>query len=254
MKKKDLIYTITSYVTMSLSIILGLLFIMQVIRIYDPNVYPMYTRELVGKYLLQILPCIILFVLAVIFGGVYAVIKNISVKNNVKITNKDKFDNLMRLINKDNVKDNALLKRENILRMVMTIGNIVIASAALLICLYYLFFVKKFDVLKPISPQIIDCFVHFTPWLGITLVYSLINIYVCDFSYARSIEILKQIECQKSKKEYVAPKYEKIIVWSLRGLFITLAIVFIIVGVVNNGHESVYAKAANLCTECVGLG
>ena len=139
MKKKDLIYTITNYETMSLSIILGLLFIMQVIRIYDPNVYPMYTRELVGKYLLQILPCIILFVLAVIFGGVYAVIKNISTKNNVKITNKDKFDNLMRLINKEDVKDNALLKKENILRMVMIIGNIVIASAALLICLYYLF-------------------------------------------------------------------------------------------------------------------
>lgn len=254
MKKKDLIYTISSYVTMTLSIVLGLLFIMQVIRIYDANNTPMFSRELVGKYILQILPCIILFVLSVIFIGVYAVIRNISIRNNVKPTNKDKFDNMMRLINKEDIKDNKLLKRETILRKVMIIGNIVVASISLLICLYYLLFVKKFELLEEISPQVVDAFVHFLPWIGISLVYSLINIYVCDFSYARSIEILKQIDCKKNKVTYTPSKYESIILWSVRGVIVVLAIVLIVVGATKNGYQSVFDKAANLCTECVGLG
>ena len=88
MKKKDYLYIVTTYCALTLSILLGLGFIFQAIRIYDKDNLPMYSKDIVSTYLLQLLPLIIIFILIVIFLGVYVVIKNISNKQFVKIFNK----------------------------------------------------------------------------------------------------------------------------------------------------------------------
>ena len=40
----------------------------------------------------------------------------------------------------------------------------------------------------------------------------------------------------------------------LRGLLLLLALGLIVLGVLNGGLRDVFVKAANLCTECIGLG
>ena len=40
----------------------------------------------------------------------------------------------------------------------------------------------------------------------------------------------------------------------LRAGLLVLALVLIISGILNGGLRDVFVKAANLCTECIGLG
>ncbi len=40
----------------------------------------------------------------------------------------------------------------------------------------------------------------------------------------------------------------------LRGVLLVLALGLIVLGVLNGGLRDVFIKAANLCTECIGLG
>lgn len=40
----------------------------------------------------------------------------------------------------------------------------------------------------------------------------------------------------------------------VRGLLLTAALVLILLGVLNGGLHSVLVKAANICSECIGLG
>ena len=57
--KKESIYKIIKYVTAFFSIIMIICFIIQLARVYFGDLSPMYSRDIVGKYLLQILPIII---------------------------------------------------------------------------------------------------------------------------------------------------------------------------------------------------
>ncbi len=43
-------------------------------------------------------------------------------------------------------------------------------------------------------------------------------------------------------------------VWTVRGSILTLAVVFIVLGVLNGGMRDVFGKAVRICTECIGLG
>ncbi len=40
----------------------------------------------------------------------------------------------------------------------------------------------------------------------------------------------------------------------LRGGLLLLALALIVLGVLNGGLRDVFVKAANICTECIGLG
>ncbi len=44
------------------------------------------------------------------------------------------------------------------------------------------------------------------------------------------------------------------VLWAVRGSILTLAVVFIVLGIGNGGMRDVFAKAVRICTECIGLG
>ena len=56
------------------------------------------------------------------------------------------------------------------------------------------------------------------------------------------------------ERDAAAEKKQLIILWSVRGAILMLAVVFIIVGIVNGGMADVLGKAVRICTECIGLG
>ncbi|MDE6585051.1 MAG: thioredoxin [Clostridia bacterium] len=43
-------------------------------------------------------------------------------------------------------------------------------------------------------------------------------------------------------------------VWGVRGAVAVIAVTFIILGIFNEGMQSVFTKAINICSECIGLG
>lgn len=43
-------------------------------------------------------------------------------------------------------------------------------------------------------------------------------------------------------------------IWTMRGLLLIVGVVFIILGIFNDGAGDVLLKAVNICTECIGLG
>ena len=55
------------------------------------------------------------------------------------------------------------------------------------------------------------------------------------------------------KKLYKAPK-DKSEGRKIRGMMLVLALLLIALGAVNGGARDVFVKAANICTECIGLG
>ena len=254
MKKRDYIYIVTTYCALTISILLGLGFIFQAIRIYDKDNLPMYSKDIVSTYLLQLLPLIIIFILIVIFLGVYVVIKNISNKQFVKIFNKERYQTIIKNYDFKQLLENKDFKKEHILRLIIKIINYVICGSCLLICLIYMFTNNHLNSMEAPTPQIIDLFVHFLPWIGISLISGLICIYVNDYSYLRSINNIKKLEIEKQNKKYVPCKYEKYILIGTQIFFVCLSITLIIVGIFNKEVQDVYNKAANICTECIGLG
>ena len=72
------------------TILMGILFIMQVLRIYYGN-KATFTREICSEYILQILPVILIWVLLVIGSYVYCSMNNYKEKEVAKLTNKSKF-------------------------------------------------------------------------------------------------------------------------------------------------------------------
>lgn len=254
MKKKEFIYIIGTYSTLTISILLGLGFIFQVIRIYDKNNLPMYSKEIVSRYLLQLLPLIITFIILVIFMGIYVVIRGISKRENIKIFNKERYLSMISHYDLKQLLKDKSFKNEYVLRLVLKIINYVICSLCLAICLIYMFSNNHLDSMEAPTPQIIDLMIHFLPWIGISLISGLICIYVNDYSYLRSINLIKKIDCVKQKKKYTPCKYEKYLLHGSQVFFIVLSITLIIIGIINNEVQDVYNKAANICTECIGLG
>lgn len=67
------------------------------------------------------------------------------------------------------------------------------------------------------------------------------------------------IEKQERKAEWENSRLKKFFsspafVWSVRGVALVLAVVFIVTGIANGGMTSVLEKAINICTQCIGLG
>ena len=74
MKNKKLLDKIFLIIVSILTILMGLIFIIQVLRIYYGN-DKTFTREICSEFLLQMLPVIILWVITVVVSFVYFTIK-----------------------------------------------------------------------------------------------------------------------------------------------------------------------------------
>ncbi len=66
--------------------------------------------------------------------------------------------------------------------------------------------------------------------------------------------IAKKAVARKEKNVICNRKREAIILWSVRGVILAVAVVFIVLGVQNGGMADVLGKAIRICTECIGLG
>jgi hypothetical protein len=240
------------------TILMGILFGVQILRIYYGNDHT-FTREICGKYLIQILPVIIIWGIVIIAAGIYFNIKNNPQKEIAKVTNIAKLKTLMiicpEFINEDLDEEYSLIRKENQKRRISQIVNIIIVSLCSIMGLCYLLNTKHFDASGDLTKQAIDMGIHLLPWCIIGFASLIVTTLYEEYSAKKELEIVKKIiktDGKKIKETYI--KNNNKVINIARVSLLVLSVLFIVVGIFNGGAEDVLQKAINICTECIGLG
>ena len=90
MQKNKLLDKLVLIIVSILTILIGVIFIIQICRIYYGN-DKVYTSDICSKFLLEMLPIIVLWIITVIGSYVYFSFKNNANGSIAKITNAEKF-------------------------------------------------------------------------------------------------------------------------------------------------------------------
>lgn len=252
-------YQIVMIVISVITGVMGIAFLVQTLRIYSAKGNPMYSRELVGEYLLQILAVLIIWVIAVIVGIVFSYLNHNNKKEFVKTTNIVKLNTLASLLPsslKEGQATDSYLKecKKRKIAWYIVLG-------ILLVCLImgslYLFNVKHFIYDGNPTEQIKKMVVHLLPWLIISF-GSLIGMVIYEeWNAKKCIPLVKDLLNENGKQKptpFVQSKRKNLILNITRGALVVCAITLIIVGALTGGADGVLQKAINICTECIGLG
>lgn len=236
------------------TILMGLFFIIQILRIYYGN-EATFTREICKQYLLQILPVFIIWCGLIIISFVY--FKNIKTNENVKTTSITKLYNLEKIcsIDNENMKDEYLfLTQEKNKRKKALLICFIITIICIIMGLLYLINPKHFISTGDLTAQAIAMATHLLPWCIISFASFIIYVFYQEKSAKKSIDIIKQIIKNNGKKQtnYIKDYTRKINI--ARSVIIFIALILIIVGIIDGSVNSVLLKAINICTECIGLG
>ncbi len=264
--KNKIITKIILITNTSLAILMGVLFLIQICRIYfgaKPNEV-MFTRELSLKYIKQILFIVILWIIGIIVGFIYSLYHTISLKNNVYPSNFTKLKNLERImqdedINEIELKDEyAYLKNETKKRKIVWWINIGVLCVCCICSLIYICNINNFRYTDGVNPtkQVTSMVLYLLPWIILSFSSLLLCKIYEERSSKNSLEIIKKVIKIKGKKEYIYKENkQKKMAMNITSIVIgVVAVIFIIVGALNGGAESVMQKAINICTECIGLG
>ena len=241
------------------TIILGILFLIQILRIYYGN-DKIFTLDICKKYILQILPVIILWIVLIIFSFIYLQINKYNFKNISKITNTMKLKTFESIcpLHQEGTLDNEymLLDKENKKRKIAGIINIIVLLLCSIMGFGYLVQTKHFSSDGDLTNQAIQMTIHLIPWVIISLISSIIYTVYNEYSAKTSIELIKTIISSEGRKEIITKKdiRKQKIINIARLAIIVLSITLIIHGTYNGGASDVYQKAINICTECIGLG
>ena len=253
MKNKKILDKLFLIIVSILTILMGIVFILQVLRIYYGN-NKTFTREICGMYLIQMLPILIIWIVTVIASFVYFIINNNPKKEFAKITFAYKLKNL-EVMCPEVEEEFGLINKEKKKIKVVKIINIVIISICSIMSLGYLLNVKHFDSQGDLTKQAIDMGIHLLPWVIIGF-GSMIGTTIYEEVISKKIiELIKQVIKNNGRKEIVKQQNKnKKAINITRGVLISLSIVLIVVGIFDGSVEDVLQKAINICTECIGLG
>lgn len=256
MNKTNKLDKVFLLVTSFQTIILGIVFIIQVLRIYYGN-NALFTREICAQYILEILPVIILWVLLIIGSFIYFNITNFKYKSVSKISNVTKLSNLERvcpLIDDEEINNKLLnIKKKNLIAGIITIVITVISSV---MGLCYLLNIKHFDPTGDLSLQAKNMSLHLMPWVIISFGAFIGYSFYKEFNAGIVCDILREVIKTNGKviKNKVESKKKNLIMKISQISILCIAIAFIIIGISNGGAEDTLQKAINICTECIGLG
>ncbi len=259
-----------------LTVLVGLLFILQVWAIFFSAEKSPFTYAIIGEKLMQILAPVLIWVLGVIGGGVLAVLHP-DEKEKLKgyVSPRVALARLKGRLPADKG-GMALLKRTKVLCiLVWSMAGLACVAAATAI-LSILFDQTYAPVLKgefftghgAAADRLVNCSIYL---VSCTLT-CIMAVFADDvlvkketaFVKAQIAENVKQgIKPVKAEKK--ATVYEIILEkypvfrskWWKQGLQIGLCavgIVLFVIGIANGGMSDIFEKARNICTQCIGLG
>lgn len=266
-----------------LTVIVGLMFILEAADIYFSGVaaggaangqIPIYTRELVGERLMQLLAPAIIWIVAIVAGYVLAVLFPAAEKRRTA----GDFAVLSRLRGRmplgEGEEFSALREKfgrsERVRFAVWTACALVWLIAAVMCCVYL--FGTAFDTSRMLVPEratedILELLANVLPWFAAAFVVC-VGALVFDRFYAkRQLPRMKQLLAlgRGSAAEPRSPLSaagaraagvlsSPVALCTVRAAVLTVAVVFFIVGIQDGGMREVLHKAVTICTECIGLG
>jgi len=256
---RNLIWILISFQT----ILTGIFLVVQVLRIYFGRVdgEEIFTRKKVGQYLLQILVLIIIWVLVVVVGIIMSFIKKMDYNNKAKNSNIVKLKAITCILPYDKIEetdeDYILLKSYDKNRKIAYLIFSMICLGLAVFPFMYLFNPNHFVANGHATGQVIDMLLHILPFVVIGFACFIATVLYENYSANNSIIVAKKLLAKYKKGEisFKAENKRKVqLLWAIRCLIIVIGIVFIITGIINGGPSRVYAKAAKICSECIGLG
>lgn len=257
MNKNNKLNKVFLIIVSAQTILMSILFIIQILRIYYGN-DGTFTREICAKYLIEILPVIIIWFIIIIVSYIYFFNKKNPVKDAGKLTQINKlhnFENMCPDYSEEFKEEYALLEKEKKNRKNAWIINIAILVVCSIMGLGYMLNTKHFKADGDLMEQAIQMSVHLLPWVIIAFISSTICTIYEEYSSKQSIEVIKVIIKAKGRKTLKAVvKNNKLKVNIARISILVIAAIFIITGYFNGGAADVLQKAINICTECIGLG
>lgn len=248
------------------TVFVGVLFIIQVWRIFLSSATSPYTTESITKHFNQIAPFVYVWIVLTLINGVV-----FQTPKQKIIPQQDAKKTACRLRARLQTQDGQDLNQKYRFRTTYTIVGavlcliIVIFSAILLFNKNYQgFLTSSFFSSHKEAEKLILIFGSFI-LLGIVC-YILSNF--IQKSYEEETLLLKDIlveykkagvSIQKQETKATPSLRKKLFdnVWFLRSVRIALflfAITFILIGIDNGGMADVLEKAINICTQCIGLG
>ncbi|MCI5583359.1 MAG: hypothetical protein MR357_06575 [Anaeroplasma sp.] len=234
----------------------AILFIIQILRIYygRKNEIPIFTRELAGKAILDILIVIILLILFVIVGGVLSYKYNLEDKKLPKKENLAKLKTIMHNIPEENKNTDdykELIKLGNKRYYAYFVATL-ISLVCIVIAFLYMFNTKHFISTGNALEQCNKLFIYVTPLIIISFFAFIIAKIYEDYNAKASCDLAKKII--DSKNCNVAPKKNEKAINIIKYSILVAAVIMVIVGGVIGGANDVFLKAAKICSECIGLG
>lgn len=267
-----------------LSIIAGLLLIIQTQRIYHRELLPseqIYTVEIVTQYLSQIASVLILWVVAVIAFCVFCQFCPSDDKKLVGTFSQRKKLNRLKAKIPEDKKSASLIKAEKVNTVIIAICILYGMVALVFVCICFLDksnYITDSNEFNP-TRDMLNMLPQFLPWLGVFfLLASAVSIYL-DYSAKKEMKevmrlivlctkdntLIKQGKYEKKLPNFVQKlkdklsflQNEKVKKYTLLGARIALPVIGVtlfIIGIFNGGLSDVLKKAIVICTECIGLG
>ena len=256
MNKSNKVNKILVLCTSFQTILLGIVFIIQILRIYFNN-NQVFTKEICTQYILEILPVLILWILLIIGSFIYFNISDIKYKNISKISNVTKQKNLERIcpeINDKTLKYELIcIERSKKIAKCILIIILIISSY---MSISYLLNTKHFDPSGDLFKQATLLSLHLMPWVIITFVAFIGYAVFEEYKSKKACKVLLEIIKTNGKVSYtVTESKKKLLIKNIIQLgILCIAVVLIIIGINNGGANDTLQKAINICTECIGLG
>ena len=204
-----------------------------------------YSREIIAASLKPYLPILIVLLIlvfiATLVNSFYFVTEN---KNNITNANK------LRLIKNrvDSLPVDAIKEEKK--RIYINVASYTSLICCLISALIYLMNIDNF-ISWELEGVMFSLLINLLPELILAFIIMLIKLSLLDKSFDKEFEILSKCE-KKSNVNLPSVDTERKLTVSI--MLFSIALLFILIGIINGGMKDVLIKAINICTECIGLG
>ncbi len=261
-QKKKIIYLVYGIVQSLLLLVCGICLICAALHIYDGG-EGTYSRETVTAAIKSIAIPLILCAIAILAGGILTcVLPRDAKKLRGEMPPSAAIKRMSARVDTESYPENvtSIIKKEHTLRLICVVVAAVVCIAVAVPCCIYLFDLSHFDDIgEGLTEDIVSAMVYVLPASALGLFAVGVAIFSCYDSLKRELTLTKFAVKKFPKKDRIAatPKTDnrrELVLWLIRGGVLLVAVVFIVLGIFNDGMNDVLQKAIRICTECIGLG
>ena len=256
--KNKTIRTIYGVAFLAYTALVGVLSVLKALNLHLGGGY---TKDGVEKALTELLPFLLGFAAWVVVGViVYAIFPVEQEKLRVKPNTATQIAKFAQKLPEGAWSEGKrALKKKTLLLWGITGG---VLAVLFFFPLCYLLNGKNFNYTDT-NTEMVQAAAHTLPFVAVAFVVVIVAYLMYTFMLKKALAEVKALTAQAAKdgtivKGGVAGVKEGWLddpkkLWIVRGILIALALALTIFGIANGGMNEVFKKAAELCTECVGL-